>query len=237
MRSCGVSVFSGHDRRNADAMSGTNSVRPLPVRVGGVTQTRLIGPGLDVFAIGDVILFGGCQGDMSAPPPPYRRAGPPRPRERQRRGLSLAALAGRTGVSRSMLSDVERGTKARPPCSSSTGSPGSTPAWSGCSGRSVPTAGSSCDGAGHRLRSPGWERRILSPVLPGVEFEMMRTTIPRFGLADPRASGIAHRHRGADPFLGGPPPRRWAPTSCADFGRRPAAPPRSDGSASDRRGA
>jgi quercetin dioxygenase-like cupin family protein len=24
----------------------------------------------------------------------------------------------------------------------------------------------------------GWERRILSPVLPGVEFEFMRTTIP-----------------------------------------------------------
>lgn len=24
----------------------------------------------------------------------------------------------------------------------------------------------------------GWERRILSPVLPGVEFELMRTTIP-----------------------------------------------------------
>ena len=24
----------------------------------------------------------------------------------------------------------------------------------------------------------GWERRILSPVLPGIEFELMRTTIP-----------------------------------------------------------
>src|ERR1044071_6134807 len=25
----------------------------------------------------------------------------------------------------------------------------------------------------------GWERRILSPVLPGLEFELMRTTIPQ----------------------------------------------------------
>src|SRR5439155_5309145 len=32
--------------------------------------------------------------------------------------------------------------------------------------------------AQHVARDPsGWERRILSPVLPGVEFELMRTTI------------------------------------------------------------
>jgi transcriptional regulator with XRE-family HTH domain len=95
------------------------------------------------------------------------------------RGLSLAAAAGRAGVSRSMLSAVERGGK-------------------------VPTVlvldriATALDTTIARLlgeertarvlvlrhaaqdvaRAPtGWERRILSPVLPGVEFELMRTTI------------------------------------------------------------
>jgi quercetin dioxygenase-like cupin family protein len=38
----------------------------------------------------------------------------------------------------------------------------------------------------------GWERRILSPVLPGVEFEFMRTTIPGgvdAGVFSPHAVG------------------------------------------------
>jgi len=96
------------------------------------------------------------------------------------RGFSLAAAAGRAGVSRSMLSAVERGGK-------------------------VPTVlvldriATALDTTIARLlgeervarvvvlrhaaqdvaRDPaGWERRILSPVLPGVEFELMRTTIP-----------------------------------------------------------
>ena len=99
---------------------------------------------------------------------------------RTRRRLSLEALAVRAGVSRSMLSEVERGTK-------------------------VPTVlvldriataldtsiarllGEERAGAGDRaapeeqdvvVDPAGWERRILSPVLPGVEFEFMRTTIP-----------------------------------------------------------
>jgi quercetin dioxygenase-like cupin family protein len=40
--------------------------------------------------------------------------------------------------------------------------------------------------------TPGWERRILSPVLPGIEFEFMRTTIgPRgdAGACSPHAPG------------------------------------------------
>jgi transcriptional regulator with XRE-family HTH domain len=95
------------------------------------------------------------------------------------RGLSLDAVAGRAEVSRSMLSAVERG-------------------------RKVPTVlildriATALDTSIARLlgdertarvvvlrhatqdvaRDPaGWERRILSPVLPGVEFELMRTTI------------------------------------------------------------
>ena len=100
--------------------------------------------------------------------------------ERVGRRLSLEQVAARAGVSRSMLSAVERGAK-------------------------VPTVlvldriATALDSSIARLlgeersarvillrkekqdlaRDPsGWERRILSPVLPGVEFEFMRTTIP-----------------------------------------------------------
>jgi transcriptional regulator with XRE-family HTH domain len=100
--------------------------------------------------------------------------------ERLRQRLSLEALAERAGVSRSMLSEIERGGK-------------------------VPTIvvlDRIAAGLGSSLvrlldveraarvvllpreqqmvaRDPaGWERRILSPLLPGVEFELMRTTIP-----------------------------------------------------------
>ena len=94
------------------------------------------------------------------------------------RGLSLGAVAERAGVSRSMLSAVERASE-------------------------VPTVlvldriATALDTSIARLlgeeraarvvvlrhaaagvaRTAGWERRILSPVLPGVEFEFMRTTI------------------------------------------------------------
>jgi transcriptional regulator with XRE-family HTH domain len=98
---------------------------------------------------------------------------------RQERNLSLNAVAERAGVSRSMLSAVEHG-------------------------RKVPTVlvldrmATALDTSIARLlgeersarvlllrqadqnavRDPsGWERRILSPVLPGVEFELMRTTL------------------------------------------------------------
>jgi transcriptional regulator with XRE-family HTH domain len=99
--------------------------------------------------------------------------------ERLRRRLSLDQIAARAEVSRSMLSAVERGAK-------------------------VPTLlvldriATALDTSIARLlsdeqsarvillrqadqdlaRDPGgWERRILSPVLPGVEFEFMRTMI------------------------------------------------------------
>lgn len=99
--------------------------------------------------------------------------------ERVRRRLSLEALAARAGVSRSMLSSVERGDKIP----------------------SVLVLDRIATGLGTSIarllgeeqvarvvvlrrdeqsvaRDPsGWERRILSPVLPGVEFEFMRTTI------------------------------------------------------------
>jgi transcriptional regulator with XRE-family HTH domain len=110
------------------------------------------------------------------------------------RRLSLDQVASRAGVSRSMLSAVERGAK-------------------------VPTVlvldriATALDSSIARLlgeersarvillrkdeqdvaRDPsGWERRILSPVLPGVEFEFMRTTIDAgvdAGAFSPHAAG------------------------------------------------
>jgi transcriptional regulator with XRE-family HTH domain len=100
-------------------------------------------------------------------------------RQRERRGLTLEALGTRAQVSPSMLSAIERGKK-------------------------VPTVllldriATALDTSIGRVlgeqredrvivmrrdeqnvaRDPsGWERRVLSPVLPGVEFEFMRTTL------------------------------------------------------------
>jgi transcriptional regulator with XRE-family HTH domain len=100
--------------------------------------------------------------------------------ERWRRRLSLQELEARTGVSRSMLSEVERGAKA----------PTVLVLDRIATGLDTSIARLLGEERGARvivLRRPeqdvaidpaGWERRILSPVLPGVEFELMRTTIP-----------------------------------------------------------
>ena len=99
--------------------------------------------------------------------------------ERLRRRLSLEALAAQTGVSRSMLSDVERGAKVPTVLVLDRIATGL--------GTSIARLlGEERSGAVIVLRREeqdvavdpsGWERRILSPVLPGVEFEFMRTTI------------------------------------------------------------
>ena len=98
---------------------------------------------------------------------------------RQARGLGLDQLAELSGVSRSMVSDVERGAK--------------TPTVLVLD-RLATALGTSIarlldeperdevvllPRARQRVvRDPaGWERRILSPVLPGVEFEFMRTVL------------------------------------------------------------
>lgn len=99
--------------------------------------------------------------------------------ERLRRKLSLEVLAARAGVSRSMLSDVERGGKV----------PSVLVLDRIATGLGISIArllGEERSNAVIVLRRgaqdvvidpAGWERRILSPVLPGVEFEFMRTTI------------------------------------------------------------
>jgi transcriptional regulator with XRE-family HTH domain len=114
--------------------------------------------------------------------------------ERRRRGLSLEVLAARAGVSRSMLSDVERGGK----------SPTVLVLDRIATGLDTSIARLLGDEATDRVvvlrrdeqdvaHDPsGWERVILSPVLPGVEFELMRTTIPPgvdAGVFSPHAPG------------------------------------------------
>lgn len=110
------------------------------------------------------------------------------------RGLSLDALAGASGVSRSMISDVERGTKmptvlvlAR--LATALGTTVSrligedAPARVVVRRRAEQTA---------IVDAAGWERRILSPALPGVEFEFIRTTVPAgvaIGSFPPHAPG------------------------------------------------
>jgi XRE family transcriptional regulator, regulator of sulfur utilization len=100
--------------------------------------------------------------------------------ERLRRRLSLYELEGRTGVSRSMLSEVERGSKVPTVLvldRIATGLDTSIARLLGeeRAARVVVLRRGEHDTAHD---ASGWERRILSPVLPGVEFELMRTTIP-----------------------------------------------------------
>ena len=99
--------------------------------------------------------------------------------ERLRRRLSLHDLEARTGVSRSMLSEVERGSKVPTVLVLDRIATGLDTTIARLLGdervaRVVVLRRDEQDVA----RDPtGWERRILSPVLPGVEFEFMRTAI------------------------------------------------------------
>jgi transcriptional regulator with XRE-family HTH domain len=114
--------------------------------------------------------------------------------ERRRRGLTLDALARQTGVSRSMLSDVERAGKVPTVLvldRIATGLGTSIARLLGEEQRSrVVVARRGQHDVAHD--ASGWERVILSPVLPGVEFEFMRTTIPSgvdAGEFSPHAAG------------------------------------------------
>jgi transcriptional regulator with XRE-family HTH domain len=115
-------------------------------------------------------------------------------RARAERRLSLNALAARAGVSRSMVSAVEGGRKAPTVLvldRIATGLDTSIARLLGeeRSGRVVVLRRAEQEVARDRT---GWERRILSPVLPGVEFELMRTTIGAgvdAGVFSPHAPG------------------------------------------------
>jgi transcriptional regulator with XRE-family HTH domain len=100
--------------------------------------------------------------------------------ERLRRRLSLNELAKRANISSSMLSAVERGEKAPTVLlldriATGLGTSIARLLDDEQSARVVVLRAEKQEVA----RDPaGWERRILSPVLPGIEFEFMRTTIP-----------------------------------------------------------
>ena len=114
--------------------------------------------------------------------------------ERLRRRLSLDALATRSGVSRSMLSAVESGAKAPTVLVLHRIASGLGTSMS----RLLDEERLESVIVNRReqqvvARDPsGWERRNLAPVLPGVEFEFMRTTIPpgiEAGTFPPHAAG------------------------------------------------
>ena len=100
--------------------------------------------------------------------------------ERGRRRLSLQDLEARTGVSRSMLSEVERGGKVPTVLVLDRIATGLDTSIARLLGEEraarVVVLRRGEQAVTHD--PAGWERRILSPVLPGVEFELMRTSIP-----------------------------------------------------------
>lgn len=99
--------------------------------------------------------------------------------ERRQRGLTLQGLADASGVSRSMLSEVERGSRVPTVLvldriATGLGTSIARLLRAELPARKVVLRHDEQDVVRDRT---GWERRVLSPVLPGVEFEFMRTTI------------------------------------------------------------
>jgi transcriptional regulator with XRE-family HTH domain len=99
--------------------------------------------------------------------------------ERRLRGLTLEDLAAASGVSRSMLSEVERGSRAPTVLIMDRIATGLGTSIARLLREEEParTVVLRRDEQAVARDASGWERRVLSPVLPGVEFEFMRTTI------------------------------------------------------------
>jgi transcriptional regulator with XRE-family HTH domain len=96
------------------------------------------------------------------------------------RGLSLDALASASGVSRSMISDVERGTKVPTVLvlARLATALGTTVSHLIGEDAPAPVVLLRREAQSAIVDRAGWERRILSPALPGLEFEFIRTTVP-----------------------------------------------------------
>jgi XRE family transcriptional regulator, regulator of sulfur utilization len=101
---------------------------------------------------------------------------------RSERGLTLQALADAAAVSVSMLSSVERGQKAPTivvldRIADGLGTPLSQLVASPDENRIVLRRASEQD----TVEEPGgWRRVVLSPVIPGVNFEWVRSTLPPY---------------------------------------------------------
>jgi transcriptional regulator with XRE-family HTH domain len=114
--------------------------------------------------------------------------------ERHRRSLTLEGLAAVSGVSRSMLSQVERGSRVPTVIVLDRIATGLGTSIARLLREEAPVGPVVLRRDDQDVaRDPaGWERRILSPVLPGVEFEFMRTTIDAgvdAGVFDPHRAG------------------------------------------------
>src|SRR5262245_55218586 len=98
---------------------------------------------------------------------------------RQQRGLSLEALADRSGVSISMLSTVERGRKVPSIVVMGQVATALDTSIARLVDEERPPRVVVLRAAEQRvIKDPvGMERRSLSPVLPGVEFELMQITL------------------------------------------------------------
>ncbi len=99
--------------------------------------------------------------------------------ERTRRGFSLEELCLRCRVSRSMISAIERGTKAATVLVLDRIATGLDTSLSRLLEEETGGRVIVLRRRRQKVARTGseWERRILSPVLPGVEFEFMRTTL------------------------------------------------------------
>jgi transcriptional regulator with XRE-family HTH domain len=114
--------------------------------------------------------------------------------ERSRRELTLETLAAASGVSRSMLSEVERGTRVPTVLVLDRIATALGTSIARLLRDEVPAKRMVLrqDEQDVARDASGWERRVLSPVLPGVEFEFMRTTIAAgvdAGVFVPHAAG------------------------------------------------
>ncbi len=99
---------------------------------------------------------------------------------RQARGFNLDSLATASGVSRSMISDIERGSKVPTVLVLARLATALDSTVSRLLGEDQPDRVIMLRRSDQpAITDPaGWERRVLSPNLPGVEFEFIRTTIP-----------------------------------------------------------
>jgi transcriptional regulator with XRE-family HTH domain len=101
-------------------------------------------------------------------------------RLRQTRGLALAALAEATGVSVSMLSAIERAEKAPTVVVLSKIADGLGLTLAQLLAGVEPDRFVIRRAADHEIidEPGGWQRTVLTPVVPGVGFEWIRTTLP-----------------------------------------------------------